>query len=75
LSSNSEKLWFSDRLVRDHLKGKRLPLDILSTQLNMDINSVALSLIKLYRNGLVDYQKTETGCPVYYLKEDYHLWI
>ena len=61
-----DDLYFSDRMVRDHLIGKEVPLFIISQQLKMDKHSVLESLLKLYKNGEVDYHKSKSGMPCFF---------
>ena len=62
----SDDLFFSDRRVRDYLVDKEIPLSLISLQLKMSSHHVLESLLKLYKNGEIDYHKTKGGVPCFF---------
>jgi len=61
-----DDLFFTDKLVRDYLTNKEIPLYVISRQLNISYHAVLESLLKLYKNGEIDYHKTKDGMPCFY---------
>lgn len=64
IMSKKDSLWFSDRRVRDHLKDKKLSLQAIASQLQMTEHDVLRSLLKLFKNGDIDYMNLIHVSPV-----------